>query len=256
MIALPTAIGLLSSGSDAQAYNFLSGNLALARAIAVENGTYAGVHVQMADPNEADGGDPNLADTCYIAIVWINPSAMGDAQPKFTLADRTTPRKIPGGIAFGGWNIVHEPNYIWTSEPPEIDEGYFVVDPDEEDTTVSVADFTTFTIIFSPTGSIVSKVNGQNIVFDPLDIDPDMLFTGDGGELPRLWDPRLTADLVDDDDPDTATPETGEPGATIVTLFEYAKFMTAAAEDRNAFLDENAQYLPINLHTGQPFRRQ
>ena len=256
VIALPTAVALLSSGSDAQAYNLLCGHLALARAIAVENGTFAGVHVQMADPV----ADPNLADTCFIAIVWIDPSSLGDAYPKFTLADRTRPKKIPGGIAFGGWNILHEPNYIWT-DSLTASEGYFVEDPDGSDITVSVKDFTTFTIIFSPAGSIITKVNDRNIVFDD---DPDDPLFG-ANAVPKLWDHVLTYDMPEEarnnppqDDDEAEKNAMSEPGATIVTLFEYAKFMISEGDpdSQNAFLDENAQYLPINLHTGQPFRRQ
>ncbi len=240
VIALPTAVGLLSAGADAQVYNLLCGHLALARAIAVENGTFAGVHVQIADADPLTG-DPNLADNCFIAIVWVDPASLGDAYPKFTLADRTMPKRMPGAIAFGGWNIVHEPDYI----DPDTD-GYRVEDAGFD--TVSVEDFTTFTIIFSPAGSIVAKVNGQNIVFD----DADLLFADPAdpdNDPPRLWNRSLTGDIPADDDPNL-----GEPGATIVTLFEYAKF--DGNPDKNAFLDENAQYLPINLNTGQPFRRQ
>ena len=250
VIALPTAVGLLSAGSDAQAYNLLCGHLALARAIAVENGTFAGVHVQMADADPVTG-DPDLADNCFIAIVWINPNSLGDAYPKFTLADRTKPKKMPGAIAFGGWNIIHEPDFIDTDT-----DGYRVEDYDYA--AVSVDDFTTFTIIFSPAGSIVAKVYGGNIVFD----DADLLFAADPDNgPPRLWDHTLTYDMPEEarnklpqDDDEAGKAAMSEPGATIVTLFEYTKF--DINPDKNAFLDENAQYLPINLHTGQPFRRQ
>ena len=169
----------------------------------------------------------------------------------FTLARRATPQRIPGNIAFGGWNIIQEPDYVIYDDDKN-KETYNVEDVSL--TTVSPDDFTTFTIIFSPTGGIVSKVNGKNIVFD----DTDKLFAEVEEENkkidpPRLWDHDLTGDIVPDNLSD-AEPELGEPGATIVTLFEYPKFDTA--QDRNAFLDENAQYLPINLHTGQPFRRK
>ena len=75
--ALPTVSKLFTAGADKQAYNIISAQIAAARAVAIVEGTYAGVHVQIADRDE-------LENICYAAVVWIDPATSAH---EFTLAD-------------------------------------------------------------------------------------------------------------------------------------------------------------------------
>ena len=48
-IAIPTLAKLFGAGAAEEAHNILSAQLSAARALAVGKGTYAGVHIQLAD---------------------------------------------------------------------------------------------------------------------------------------------------------------------------------------------------------------
>jgi Tfp pilus assembly protein FimT len=64
-ITLPSIVRLFRAGAEEQAYNILAAQLTSARALAVREGTYAGVHIQRADATD------ELYDQriCYAAVV-------------------------------------------------------------------------------------------------------------------------------------------------------------------------------------------
>ncbi|MBL7133291.1 MAG: hypothetical protein ISS78_04280, partial [Phycisphaerae bacterium] len=64
-IALPSVARIFDSGADAMAYNLISAQLESARMYALENGTPAGIHVQLADPAE----NPDLEGVQYVTVI-------------------------------------------------------------------------------------------------------------------------------------------------------------------------------------------
>ncbi len=219
-IALPSVIKLFSTGTDTQATNMLAAQLSYARAIAIQNNTYAGVHVQMADAKNSAGTallNPDLEETCFSAIVMYNQS-----NGYFELTQGTKPRRIPGSIAFGqltGTFVNNSGNY-----------------QNLTDTNLPV--FTTFTIVFSPSGQVVTNVNGGNVLFH--DTATGLFNNAD----PAIWDLANAGGAA------------GEPAATAVTMFDYTELAGRDAADRDNYLNEAGQFLPINVYTGQLFPRK
>ena len=210
-VALPSIVKIFGSGADAQAYNQLSAQLVAARALAVQGATYAGVHVQMADGLAR----PNLANTCWAAVVIYDPST---STPSFHVPDGYEPKRVPGNIAFGEVSAQFVNGGSYNSG--------------RMDATEEIEDFTTFTIVFSPSGSLVTRING-----DPVSLDTARRpFTAGS-----LWD---SADVD------------GKDGVTAVTQFDYSQFIIRPANNRAAYLDEYGQFLAINVHTGQMFPRE
>ena len=219
--ALPTISGLFNAGADKQAYNIIAAQITAARALAIVEGTYAGVHVQIADRDE-------LENICYAAVVIYDDSTSVNA---FVLADGFTPQRIPGNIAFGELRspfVVGE-NY----DDQFLGDGVAFND--------NLRDFTTFTIVFSPAGEVVNNVNGDPVSFG--NNNTDLFKSGVNafgiGDETRLW--RLPPD---------------EPGVSAITLFDYKILKALTNSDARAdYLDENGQFLVLNLYTGQFFYR-
>ncbi len=203
-IALPGIVSIFTAGADAQAYNAFAGQLSAARAMAIQSGTYAGVHVQLGDGT----GDPDLAKTCYSVVVAYDAGAA-----KFQKADGYDPVRMPGTMAFGELSstFINGSNYQGLDNLP---------------------DFTTFTVVFSPQGTLVEQVDGNNVSFD----SSSPLFSGTS----KLWE-HATAE--------------GEPGVTAMTMFDYFELSArTTAADRATYLNEYGQFLPIGRYTGQPLR--
>ncbi len=206
--ALPTISGLFNAGADKQAYNIIAAQITAARALAIVEGTYAGVHVQIADRDE-------LENICYAAVVIYDDSTSVNA---FVLADGFTPQRMPGNIAFG-----------------ELRSPFVDVDAYQNLNDGDLADFTTFTIVFSPAGQVVKNVNGNLVAF----VEDNLFKLGAIGSIdPQLWY-----------DPDA------EAGATAITLFDYKTLKVLSPGGRADYLDENGQFLVLNLYTGQFFYR-
>jgi len=201
-VALPSIVSLFKAGSDAQAYNLLAGQLTAARALAIAEGTYAGVHVQLADPTV----NTKLAGTCWSAVVIYRDDE--DVDKKFVLAEGFIPQRMPGNMAFG------EP----TNNPTDLD------------------DFTSLTVVFSPSGAVVTQVAGANIDFN----DTDPLF--DATDPRRLWDIGIAND---------------EQGISALTMFDYVQLRARSGSAQwEAYLNEAGQLIPINVYTGQLFPRR
>ena len=220
---LPSAIGLFTAGAEAQAYNVLSAQLSAARALAITEGTYAGVHVQRADP-DATG----LNNAFFLAVMIARDvDVAGTWEKQFVLADGFDPRRLPGSMTFGEVSGTHydiNGDYVDISDPAEVDA------------------FTTFTIVFSPTGAVVRHVNLQDIQFD----NTHDIFSGTTSGR-ALWDPDMA-----NENPSGGSD--GEPGATAVVLFDYAKFRELSGDAaRDDFLKASGRLIAVNIYTGQLF---
>jgi len=222
-IALPSIIALYNAGADSQAYNLIAAQLTAARALAIEKSTFAGVHVQLADAKEA--GQLLRADLehiCFSAIILYSPR-----ERHFNIYGQA--RRLPGSIALGKLtdDTISDDSYQADATDPEI--------------------FTTFSIVFSPTGSAVRSVNGRPVrfnanhpIFSDFTVDPnDILYTGSQ----RLWDFEDANNEAKNQYPITA-----------LTLFDMGDYL--GADSKASYLNENGQFLPLNVYTGQLFARE
>lgn len=202
-IALPSVAQLFRGGAFPRARNVLSTQLAMARAIAVRHRGYAGVHVQPADAV----GDDELRNTVWSAIVVDL-----DGDGEFTQRDGDEAARLPGHVGFGALGT------------PD------VLDGDSYDAAglsdAGLEDFAGFTIVFSPTGRLVTQVEGHDITFDAA----APAFSGDS----RIW-----------------TRPAGEGGAQALTVFDYAQLRVLSPADRAEALNEAGMYIGLNPYNGQ-----
>jgi prepilin-type N-terminal cleavage/methylation domain-containing protein len=210
----PSLAGLFTSGSDSQAYNLIAAQLAAARAMAIQEHTFAGLHVQLADESLR----PELLNDCFAAVV-IDPDPANPGH--FVVADGFTPQRVPGTMAFGQVD-----NYYVT-------QGKF----DEQRVNTEFDKFTSFTILFSATGRLVTtpvvlfSSNPQS-AFDPAKAKTS------------LWSPNLANNNG-----------AGESPVTALVMFDRdaaGKYSTGRA----AYLDNYGQLLPINHYTGALLGRE
>ena len=133
-ITLPSVIGLFTAGSDLQARNVISGMLGAARGEAIENQSYALVHVQI----DADG------DKCWAAVMKYD-STTG----KFVPVSGFPPQQMPADMAFG-----------------EISTDYVSGSGYRSEVNSDLKGFTTFNVIFGPDGSLATTLPGGDPVID------------------------------------------------------------------------------------------
>ena len=201
---IPSAVNLFAAAADTQSYNLLNAQLKSARAHAIGKGTYAGAHVQMGKVGDQIG-------TCYTLVMQYDW-----AQNFFTPAEGFMPHRVPGTMAFG--EVTGD--FITAATFGEMDDA-------------SLADFTTFTIVFTGGGSVCRYVRGENVKYDAA----GKVFAGPGNA--KLWD----------------LPEE-ELGVTALMLVDYTKLQQRTSIERGAYLNETSEFLPVSIHTGQLFERQ
>ena len=221
---LPSITQLFSAGADAQAFNMLTAQLTAARARAIKSGKYTAVHVQLAD--QVAAGFEKLDGKCFMAIMEWDPTI--GASGAFTLADGFTPREVPGGFAFG------EIRDIFVAS------GDFDNTLDWSDGSADLEDFTTFSVVFSPSGSAVKSIGSQLVQFADSTTPTPLFDKNNQG----IW-----SDVV------ANKSAAGEAAATAVTMFNHGEFTDVAPADRATYLNSNAQFIPINVYTGQLFAR-
>lgn len=215
---IPSVAKLFTSGATAQASNMLTAQLSVARMLAITEGTYAGVHVQLSDRRDAE-------QECYLAVLWDDPATQND--PSLVQRAGEPPRKLPSGAAFADLRLVEE----GITSPSGLDED-------------GLEDLTTFTIVFNSRGMLVRYVRDSDGTLQPISLDDPDLFVPDGAGpiapgATQLWE--RPAD---------------EPGATAVVPIEFAKLVSRGDTDaRAAYLeDRRAERIILNVYTGQPVR--
>lgn len=216
--ALPSIFALFTAGADSQSYNVLAALVATARAQAIQSGNYCAVHVQIAAPTGNSGSD----DSCWAAMFYYD-----QVSKNFKLDASHPARRMPGPIAFG------EVNDSFVNAA-----GVFILD--DSVPAKSTDNFTSFTIVFAPNGSVVRNVGGANIDFDAANGTNGIFCLTQAGKGPlNLW-----------------VKPAAEPGATAVTLFDYHQFLLIPTAGKNGYLNTNGQLIPINVYTGQLFPRK
>lgn len=224
---LPSFVAIFNSGADSQAYNVMAAQLMMARSIAVRESIFSAVHVQIADAS----AHPDLAGAQFAAVmvpVGEDDTSSGFPSRNFRLREGYTPQRIPGGMGFGELGS----DFVSQSQTAGVFSAYSQLDDDR------LADFMTFTIVFAPGGAVAKQV--VNFEFNNT-YAKSKLFDGSDATK-RLWDQTLS--------------ESGAESSVYgLTLFRISDILRLSAQDRADSLNRNAQFLPINVYTGQLFPR-
>jgi prepilin-type N-terminal cleavage/methylation domain-containing protein len=199
-IVLPSASKLFTASADDQARAVLSATLGAVRAAAIERGEHTAVHVQIHAEEEV----------CRVAA--LIGEVQTDGSVLFKPLAEFQPRRLPGGIAFG------EVSEDFVSSGGD----YTNVDGD-----AGLADFTSFTVVFSPEGVIVNQPLGEPVRLE----GNNLLF---GASAQAVW-----SDL----------PASEEAGVRAVTYFNYADLKQAS--DRAEYLNDYGEFICLNPYTGQ-----
>ncbi len=217
-IAIPSISVLMRSGSDAQAYNLISAQLAMARSLAVTEGVPAGVHTQIAATH--NNVPSSKHGYCFASIVISN----GDAtNPLFDIAEGFAPRQMPGAMALGELTTYFDATAATG--------GTYGTYSNVTDANIPV--FCTLTAAFTPTGEPTTDAIPFN-PNSPTDTPTAGSGTFDSGNTDAyLWNHGLA---------------TGKNAVTMFTLFDLNELKTTG--DRADYLNEYGQVLPLNLHTG------
>lgn len=217
-LAVPSMMTLFSSGADKQAYNLLSSQMTVARAVAIENGAYAGVHVQMSPESQ-------LRDRNCYSMVMVK----AQNSETFSAASNFYPEVIPGKMAFGQINsrFVSGGSYTSTAFSDSL-----------------LNDFTSFTIVFASDGRMTKQVLHDGEMID-VRFASSAAFTG----TTQVWD-LTTANA------DTDGGGAGEQCTNAVTMFKYTDLIGKTSAERATYLNDYGQFLPANYYTGQLFQRR
>lgn len=208
-IVLPTAARLFTASSGEQARAMLTASLTGARAKAIEEAEYRIVHVQVGKEGHT-----------WVCSMAGRDEGLGRGM-EFGGEGLVWPRRIPGRVAFGG-----------------IDKRFLVADGDNYKlnlTDEELEDFTTFSVGFSPDGTVITNINGEGFALDG--ISPVFGWTEQA-----IWK-------------DCPQPEYG---VRAVTYFSYPDLKTLPPLPtqpneitRTDYLDDNAQFLALSPLTGR-----
>ncbi len=235
-MTLPSVIALYNSGADSQAYNLIAAQLTAARALAIEKGTFAGVHCQAADATNSGQPStdpdkllrPDLQHVCFTALVLYDPD-----KRHFRLHEGSRPQRVPGSIAYGKvCSETVEDSGSYKGQAADIDK------------------FTTFTVVFTPSGSATATVNGQKVKFREKEAVFDHPTSGGRNVDSRniagkqlLWNFTTANDQYP---------------VTAITLFDLGDYYDPKTRklQGDRLRDKPPQILPLNSHTGQLFPRE
>jgi prepilin-type N-terminal cleavage/methylation domain-containing protein len=217
-IVLPTVHALFTAGAETQAIAAMSAALGAARGCAIEQKTYALLHVQ---PHWKD-------EKCYAAVFKYDSTK---DPPGFVPPLGYRPWQMPGGIAFG-----------------EVTARYITVDTDmmdDYDNDVLYEDgeprnFCTFNVVFAPNGSLTEYVHGKVPQF--LIANAPLFEPPEDKDGRKLWDQKLW-----DWDPDNVS--INEKGIRMMTVFDYERLKLVP--NRADELNESGRFLVVNPYTGQ-----
>jgi len=214
-LALPSVMALIDAGADIQSYNLMAAQLTAARARAIQDHAYTGIHVQWADARS--GGEwirgEKMRNVSFCAMVQ-RKRLVNQGPERFVLIG--DPIRVPGSISFGK--------------------------PDDAEI-ATPRNFTTLTVVFSPTGAAVQRIPGDDIViFDPM----DRAFAQ--GNVGGVDDPTGSTQLWDINN------AAGDQPVTALRMFDVADYLLAS--NKGQYLEKNVQILALNIHTGQLMRRR
>ena len=143
----------------------------------------------------------------------------------FAAMEGAVPKRMPGGIAFGGL----AESFMEDTDGDGTVDGYKALsDTDLEN-------FTNFTVVFAPDGTAVTNVRGVPIGLE----NNQKLFFALESET-AIW----------------AKCPPFKFGVRAVTYFPYAQLKVRSADERAAYLNENAQFICLSYLTGRLMEAQ
>ena len=240
---LPSIVGLFRAGSDSQAINVLGSQLSAARALAIRTGRPAGVHVQP--------GEGRMAGHHVMAVVqqfpYINLVTRVTTN-YFRLAEGYETAKVPGSFAFGA---IYNFSTVNGSPPSRS------WDQTKLGATGALENFTTFTIVFDPSGAC----QVMPVTFWPGNLPwPDASGTNGDAAFGIPTGPGYSAP-----DPTTHKNEYNQylwryplplsNSVWAVVLFDAVKMNEAGTADRATYLTANGRIIQLNINTGQLVRQ-
>jgi len=252
-MSMPNIARVMRATADAQAYNLMAAALKSARTVAIRDGVYACLHHQLA--NAASPGNSGMQNVSFVAVLTAPPTAtLGTIvdQTAFNLGSGQAPQRIPGTMTFGE---IRAPS---GGSPGTFTGNSYDADGIGASGTGQVAqdrlnDFTTFNLVFTPSGGLTKRPNKQDVFFS---VGEEFEGSSIFGGLDPLWDIDV-ANEDTDKDYEAGTPGgAGEPGAEAITMFDYALFTKLQGAARKDYLDNNAQLMPINFQLGMLVERR
>ena len=259
-IIVPSATSAIRDSRHAQAISMLSSNISLARTEAMVRNDYVGVHVGLSDRPKVDAD--GFEDKSYISLVTKDVTNLGATMELKTLSKSVT-RRDGDGSTFTEETAVYSHQDLPTphaagelSDKFVTDTGFKSIlnnstDSDNDGRADIIEDFTTFTVLFSPQGKIVTPT----ITY----ANSDLLWGGT---------PTVNNDLLwTSPTPSTPINEAVQPERAVraVTVFDYMKlrytdnnitFDGLSGTGKQGYLDKNAEFITFNSYTGQHFRRK
>lgn len=236
-LAVPSIAAFLTTGSDSQAVNYLSAICSAARTEAIRSHNHVVVHIQMEASYLGGSWKTNLDGRCYAMVMGYDKTsgtfrsigqatdaAMG-ANPWPHRGQVFMPKPLPGGMAFGEYS----PKFVSESGTT-----YTIINVTS---LASMGDFTSVSILFTPSGSVARNAPSGTIRFSTA----DAVF---GGAEP-LW-------MADAANPGG----TGEAAVNAVFLFKAAELAAAVRAGGTApdqFVHNDGRRMAINNHTAQLF---
>lgn len=244
--AIPSIMNMFTAGADARAYNQMTSMLTSARTAAIQYGSYVIVRVQPAVRQQSIKVGNNLtwkwkdsdsppnwyrrkAGLTYVTAFLYNAQAN-----TCIVVPGFRPQPIPDQFVFGE-----------VTEDFLITQGGDAFESTKLDTDAKIDNFISFNVIFSPSGAVVKTIPGVNIV--------TLLNTPNGAFTDGTSYTLNNAPLYSND----ANCLRNEEGVTAMTMFDKAALdRIPSYADKIKYINENGQLIPMNLYTGQLYKRK
>ncbi len=246
-LTIPALINTLTSSADEQTYEMFAAQMNLARAIALTENAYTLVHCQPVQDSYV-ALHPELEDLCYMAILILDKTKGTDADGDGSLDGQFTLPRLHSNESLK--------SKYYSLDPVAFPKGWAIMAIDEWTVSTTNSGFRstyltdrwfhatmTATIIFNPSGQVVSQFPGGIIP-----MDTTSLLFGAG----KTWTWSAGSNFYGK-----------RPGATAVSIVNHGEVKYMMKDDgttpditaRMNWLNENAQFLSINVYTGQLFPR-
>jgi len=182
--------------------------------------------------------------TTLIASIMTEPL---EGYKVFSPAAGQAPVDVPGGMAFGelkeldpsnpASNVTFNFSSIGSGTTGTYTTGVF--DNSQWSADNKSGDFTSFSVVFGPYGAVTRRPLGEMV-----SLHGWRSFTNPSSGSRAYWNSLVANNGT-----------FGEPGATILTLFNWSQFQRAPdGDEAMAYLNRSARMLPVNMYSGELMR--
>ncbi len=286
LVILPSVGKLFDSAADGQGRNLITAQLKAARSLAIRDRIHTGVHFQRhaetgdfwaaivqvstVDPDSSSDEWINLGDNFSLAEFQDIP--LSPTGKFLVLAAGAQPVRFPGSVGVGAvltkknkvgvyWNLGNDYSDLWNwasqrnSDLPVTGiAGARLTDP-----------FTTFTVVFDPDGRLVADLDENAFAFvrrgsddnyycSPLFVDRDPNNPPPPTDPPdtrSIWRlPKYTFMVTGKLYVDTCVKAICVFDATVYDNLQYKHKVGAGAVSKEAYLNDNAAFMPVAPYVG------